>query len=96
MAEYAGISREDQSEYAKFVARHLRCSKVGLADHVEAGTPVVSVGKSGGRQREVWHGSRLFQVARRPPKPVHLASPTALLTLEAFDVARTLVTERDA
>ena len=92
MAEYAGINREDQAEYAKLVARQLRCNKVALADHVNAGAPVFSVGKSGGRHREVWHGSRLSEVARRPPKPVHLASPTALLNLEASDVARILVT----
>ena len=48
MAEYAGINREDQAEYAKLVARQFRCNRVALADHVVAGAPVFSVGKSGG------------------------------------------------
>lgn len=96
LRSFVNINREDRSEYARLVGRQIRCGKVGLASNIEAGATVFAVGKPSGRQREVWHGSRLSEISVRPPKPVHLASPAALLNLEASVRAPMYVSKRDA
>ena len=63
----------------------------------KGGGTVFPVGKPGrDAQRLVWHGSRVSAAAVPPPKPRFLASPTALLSLEASVKSPILVSKRDA
>ena len=97
LGRFEGIARSEQIEYVKLVAKQLRSGKVGLADSVLGGGPVLAVSKPGtGKLREVWHGRRVSQAAAAPPPPRHLASPTALLHLEASADHPVRVSKRDA
>ena len=90
------IAIGNQAEYARLVVRQLRCHKVDLALSVEAWASVFPVAKSTGAQREVWNGANMSSAAATPPSPPHLATPTALVDLEALDGARIRVSKRDA
>ena len=75
---FGTVSHGSREEYAKLVAKQLRCGKLGLSTWCKAGGTTFAVGKPGGsRLREVWDGRRLSEASARPPKPRHLASPTA-------------------
>ena len=94
---FGDVDEESRDEYVKLVARQLRCQKLGLASTVKGGGVVLAVSKPGtGKQREVWHGRRVSQAARGPPPPRHLASPTALLYLEATREKPIRISKRDA
>ena len=94
---FESFSTGEQAEYVKLVCRQLRSGKIGLASSVRGGGTVLCVGKPGTqRQREVWHGQRVSQAAIPPPKPRHLASPTALLYLGASPENPQRVSKRDA
>ncbi|CAE8741020.1 unnamed protein product, partial [Polarella glacialis] len=81
--KFPGIKNSDRPEYAKLVAKQLLCGKVSLALSIRGGGTVFGVGKkNSGKLREVWHGARVSAAALKPPKPPHLASPSALLDLE--------------
>ena len=90
------MNRNNGIEYAKLVGRQHRSGKVVLSDWAHAGGAIFPVGKPSGAQREVWNGTRVSQAAARPPKPVHLLSPTSLLTLEVRPGDHILVCKRDA
>ena len=62
----------------KLMLRELLSGKTELRDGFREGGTIFAVGKDGGRQRAVWNCSRVTQVAGKPPKPPHLASPGAL------------------
>ena len=79
---FPGFYAGQRDEYLKLVVRQLRCGKIGLAGSVRGGGTVFPVGKSSGNQREVWHGSRVSAAAARPPRPPHLASPTAFRAID--------------
>ena len=97
LSVFAGVASEDKAEYIKLVVRHLRAGQLGLAVHVKGGGTVIAVGKPGGkRQRAVWHGRRVSAAARPPPKPRHLASPTALTYLECRPGKQLRCSKRDA
>lgn len=94
---FSNFSSGCRSEYVKLVLRQLCCGQLGLASSIAAGGTVISVGKpEGTRQRVVWHGRPVSSCALRPPKPRHLASPSALCYLEASDTRRLRVSKRDA
>ena len=94
---FESFSTGEQAEYVKLVCMKLRSGKIGLASSVRGGGTVLCVGKPGTqRQREVWHGQRVSQAAIPPPKPRHLASPTALLYLGASPENPQRVSKRDA
>ena len=94
---FSCVPEESRPEYIKLVVKQLRCGKVGLADSITGGGTVLAVSKPGtGKQREVWHGSQVSQAAAPPPRPRHLASPTALLQLEATPDAPVRLSKRDA
>ncbi len=82
LERFPGFYAGARAEYLKLVIRQLRCGKLCLAESVRGGGTVFPVGKSSGNQREVWHGSRVSAVAARPPRPAHLASPTAFRAIE--------------
>ena len=97
MDHFEGIPESDRVEYVKLVAKQLRSGKLGLASSVRGGGTVLTVSKPGtGKLREVWHGRRVSQAAAPPPPPRHLASPTALLHLEASKERPVRVSKRDA
>ena len=94
---FAGVAETERLEYVKLVAKQLRCGKLGLSERVKGGGSVLAVSKPGtGKQREVWHGRQVSQAALRPPVPRHLASPSALLHLEASLERPLRVSKRDA
>ena len=91
------IPREDRAQYALLVLRQLRCGKVQLHSSIVAGAGIFPIAKKGtAAQREVWNGSFLSALARRPLRPPHLASPTALLYLEGSEQLPLRVWKRDA
>ncbi|CAE7858645.1 PDE9A [Symbiodinium necroappetens] len=97
LASFEKFSAGAREEYAKLVTLQLRCGKLGLATSCSGGGTSFTVGKPGGnRLREVWHGRRVSQAAQVPPKPRHLASPTALSFLECSKDRPLRVSKRDA
>ena len=80
---FEDVADPERVEYIKLVVKQLRAKQLGLTTKPCGGGTVIAVGKPGGkRQRVVWHGRRVSAAAARPPKPQHLASPTALTFLE--------------
>ncbi|CAE7682373.1 UVR8 [Symbiodinium sp. CCMP2592] len=97
LAAYEQVLVEERPEYVRLVARQLRAQQLGLVNTVKAGGGVFAVGKPGGRrQRAVWHGRRVSAAAQPPPKPRHLASPTALALLECPQHGHIRCSKRDA
>ena len=82
LERFPGFYAGRPTEYHKLIVRQLRCGKLSLAESVRGGGTVFPVGKSSGNQREVWHGSRVSEAAAHPPRPAHLASPTAFRAIE--------------
>lgn len=94
--KFDDVDPRDRGEYVKLVSKQLRCGQLGLASSVQAGGTVFPVGKPTGKVRAVWHGKRVSQAAIAPPVPRHLASPSALLHLEASKERPIRVSKRDA
>ena len=53
------------------------------------------VGKSGDRQRAVWHGARVSKAAAPSPFPTHLASPSVFAYIDLGASRNLRVTKRD-
>ena len=96
VASIPDVRGSDIAGYAHLVRRQVDCGKVRLSRYAHAGAGVFAVGKSSGRLREVWNGSRLSEVACSPPPPPHLASPTRLGTIEVHPGQKLFVSKRDA
>ena len=97
LAAYDQVLADERPEYIRLVVRQLRAHQLGLVNAVKAGGGVFAVGKPGGRrQRAVWHGRRVSAAARPPPRPRHLASPTALALLECPPDGHIRCSKRDA
>ncbi|CAE7271224.1 UVR8 [Symbiodinium sp. CCMP2592] len=97
LAVYDNVLQNDRAEYVKLVVRQLRSQQLGLVATAKGGGTVFAVGKPGGkRQRAVWHGRRVSAAAQAPPKPRHLASPSALAFLECRPQHRVRCSKRDA
>jgi hypothetical protein len=79
----------------KLLVRHLRSEKVQLSTRAVANAPVFAVGKSGGKQREIWNGNVISGLAVSPPRPPLLVSPSALVHLEAHPNAPIWVAKKD-
>ena len=75
--------------------RMLKCGKLGLRSRVKGGGTFFAVGKSGGKQREVFHGTRVSEACTEPPALPYLAKPSAFTSIEfgAGQLLRT--TKRD-
>lgn len=95
LSRFPGFYAGERDEYVRLVVAQVRCGKLGLADSVAGGGTVFTVAKGDGAQREVWHGKRVSGAARRPPRPEHLASPTAFRSLELVEGRRLRVSKRD-
>ena len=66
------FSHQQRTQYVLLTIRELRCGKLRLRTDVKG---VVAVGKALGRQRKVWDGSNVSDIATTPPKPRRLANP---------------------
>ena len=76
-----GPEGAERAEYVKLVFRQLQCGKTLLRLQCKAIGDVFCVAKSHGKQREVWNGSLISQVAARPPGPAKLANPSCFVDL---------------
>ena len=95
-APFPGIRDRDRQEYARLVRRQLEAEKVELMTTIRAGGTIFAVGKrDSSKLREVWHGAYTSSLARRPPRPQHLAAPSALVDLESSESRPIRVTKRD-
>ncbi|CAK9074536.1 Pepsin II-4, partial [Durusdinium trenchii] len=69
-------------EYLRLVVRELACGKLRLRRQVAASAAVFAARKTApGRQRKIWNGSQLSELAARPPKPERLADPSTFLDI---------------
>ena len=90
---YTGPRRE----YVRLVSRQLRSGKVVLANSAFATATVFAVGKKqNDKQREVWNGARITEMALPPPAPPLLANPAALGELCSSDDRPLFASGRDA
>jgi hypothetical protein len=60
---FKGPEGPHRQEYMKLMLRELLSGKTELRDSFRGGGTILAVGKDGGRQRAVWDGSRVTQVA---------------------------------
>ena len=91
------VSTRDRDEYLKLIAREVQVGKARLMlrpRHV-AGRFVVGK-RDTGRQRPVWNGSSLSEVAHSPPMPRRLANPACLPHIRVKDGDRLFFSKRDA
>ena len=78
------VNKADRCEYARLVLRQFRTGKVCLRGSVVAGASTFYIMKKGKNSiREIWNGRDISRFAIPPPAPPHLASPDALLHIEA-------------
>eukprot|EP00435_Cladocopium_sp_Y103_P036362 s3897_g9.t1 len=97
LEHFCDVDPKDRVEYIKLAVKQLRRGQLGLSSSVHGGGSVFPVGKPGTQKaRAVWHGKRVSQAALQPPDPRHLASPTALLHLEASSDSTIRFCKRDA
>jgi len=85
----------DRKEYLKFVVRQLDAGKADLRVAVRGGAAWFGRRKPSGKTRPIYNGHNLSLAAARPPVPRHLASPSALLHLEAAQDDAYVVHKRD-
>ena len=93
--KFSAPSGRDRGEYLRLLGRELCSGKVELRDSCLGGGSVFAVGKTGGKLRAIWDGGRVTEAAAQPPKPPHLASPAALLDVEAPKGKNIRVWKRD-
>ncbi|CAE7543518.1 unnamed protein product [Symbiodinium sp. CCMP2592] len=91
-----GIPLSQRAEYIALTVRELRCGKLKLRQEIAGIGGVFAAAKSGGRQRKIWNGAGLSQVAARPPRPRRLASPASFLDMEVEPGQRIYFSKRDA
>ena len=92
---FPGFYSGDRKEYIHLTVRQLKAGLLRLAVTCSGGASVFPVGKSGGKQRVVWNGTRISQAAARPPAPPHLADPACFGMLDLEAGAQLRVTKRD-
>ena len=95
LPHFGGPSGAQRQEYLAFVCRELAAGKVEIRGSVAGGGTLFAVGKEGDRLRPIWRGDRVSDAAAVPPKPRHLASPTALAQLITTDGAPFVMIKRD-
>ena len=90
------VPSDQRAQYVALTVRELRCGKLNLRPDVAGIGGVFAAAKSGGRQRKIWNGADLSQVAARPPKPRRLASPASFLDIEVERGQPLFFSKRDA
>ncbi len=92
----AKVSARDKIEYARLTVKGLRSGKLDLSLTIQCNGESFAVSKRGGqRQREVWHGGRISELALAPPHPPLLANPAALGELCGSDDVPLAASSRD-
>ena len=95
LERFSGFFAGARQDYIMLCARQIQAGMLCLARSCRGGGTVFPVAKADGRQRVVWHGSRVSGAAAVPPPPRHLANPSVFAFLE-LDTARLLrVSKRD-
>ena len=88
---------QGRREYLVLTGRELRCGKLRLRSEVRGVAKVFAVPKSErGRQRKIWDGSRLSEMASKPPKPERLANPSSFLDILVRPGEQLYMSKRDA
>ena len=87
---------DDCISYLLLVRRQLKCEKVRLRHDIDGGGTVFAVRKKHGRQREVWHGTKLTQASQPPPRSPCLAGPETFRDIELRLAFSCLLSKRDA
>ncbi|CAE7241849.1 unnamed protein product [Symbiodinium sp. CCMP2592] len=82
--------------YVRLVARELQCGKLRLRRRAKAAARVFAASKTTGRQRKIWDGGLLSEVAKRPPKPARLANPASFLDIVVQPGEALYMSKRDA
>ena len=67
LEHFSGFYAGPRAEYTRLCAKQLSVGLLGLAHSCCGGGVVFPVGKSGGRQRVVWHGTRVSEASAPPP-----------------------------
>jgi len=92
---FRGFWAGEREQYVALIVRQLRARLLTLAGTCKGGGTIFPVGKSLGRQRAVWHGTRVSEAAAAPPAPRHLADPSAFAHLDLPGSLLLQVTKRD-
>ena len=88
---------KDRREYLKLAVRELKCGKLRLRPLAKAVANVFAAPKSTkGRQRKIWDGARISDMAALPPKPSRLANPSSFLDLLVLKGEKLFMSKRDA
>ena len=82
-------------EYVALTVRQLRAGLLRLASSCKGGASVFPVGKSAGKQRVVWNGTRVSLAASRPLSLLHLADPASFGLLDVPSGVQLRATKRD-
>jgi len=94
-AHFPSVGPAERDDYTDFVIKQLRANRVKLFSKIRAGGAVFGRRKPSGRIRALWNGKRISEAVLPPPKPPHLASPTALLALQTTADKPFLFSKRD-
>ncbi|CAE7835845.1 unnamed protein product [Symbiodinium sp. CCMP2592] len=93
----ASSNSQDRHEYLVLTGRELRCGKLRLRSEVRGLAKVFAVPKSDrARQRKIWDGSHISEMASKPPKPERLANPSSFLDIFVRPGEQLYMSKRDA
>ncbi len=95
LERFSGFFAGSREQYVALTVRQLRAGLLELASDCKGGGTVFPVGKSRGRQRVVWHGTRVSEAAAKPPALRHLANPAVFGFLSLSSAERLRVSKRD-
>ena len=82
LQRFPQIGKYDRTSCLQLVRRQMECEEVRLRHDIDGGGTFFAVGKKHGRQREVWHDTKLSQASRPPPRPSCLAGPETFGVVE--------------
>ena len=95
-AAHVDFSGGARVEYIRLVRAQCRSGKLELAPDSRFTADIFGVAKeASGRQRGVWNGAELADLAVRPPIPPMLGNPSDLNVLEASDDQPIFLSKRD-
>ncbi len=92
---FSGFYAGDRCQYLDITVRQLRAGLLVLLSECRGGATVFPVGKTGGRQRLVWHGTRVSLAAAKPPAPRSLATPAVFGLMDLPTGSQLRVSKRD-
>lgn len=87
---------DERHEYLRLIVREILAGKLRLRRTVNPVGSVFAVAKSGGRQREIWDGSKISASAAPPPSPLRLGSPACFADVQCALGESLLFSKRNA